>query len=144
MFDVDAHGPLQRHPRPQLHGSGLHRRLSYTHERVSWTPDSESFLKSKTVFYILSQFSKSEAGFLSPTRRFRSQCGCSVRCGCTWPAPASSAPSTAGTPHPWTIIPTPFRGTLLMGNNHHVGSCSRPMRRALGWSWGGGRFLISE
>ena len=43
----------------------------------------------------------------NPGGRFHSRCGCNARCGCTWPAPASSALSTAGIPTPYTIKLTP-------------------------------------
>jgi len=36
------------------------------------------------------------------------------------------------------------RGTSLIRNRTHLGPYSRPMPRALWWSLGGGRFLMSE
>ena len=44
-------------------------------------------------------------------------------------------------------IPTPdsmYRGTSLIRNSAPLGPYRRPMPRALGWSKGGGRFLMSE
>jgi len=37
-----------------------------------------------------------------------------------------------------------YRGTSLIRNYHSLGSYSRPIPRALRWSWGGGQFLMSE
>ena len=37
-----------------------------------------------------------------------------------------------------------YRGTSLIRNRHPVGPYSMTMPRGLGWSYGGGRFLMSE
>ena len=37
-----------------------------------------------------------------------------------------------------------YRGTSLIKNSPLLGPHSRPTRRALWWSWGGWRFLMSE
>ena len=38
----------------------------------------------------------------------------------------------------------PYRGTSLIRNSAPLGPYSRTMPRALWWSYGGGRFLMSE
>jgi len=37
-----------------------------------------------------------------------------------------------------------YRGTFLIRKRHPIGPYSRPVPRALWWSWGGGPFLMSE
>jgi len=44
-----------------------------------------------------------------------------------------------------SLIPaSTYRGTSLIKNSHPLGPYSRPMPRALWWSQGGMRFVVSE
>ena len=46
----------------------------------------------------------------------------------------------------WMLLDTAlaYRGTSLIRNSAPLGPYSRIMPRTLGWSWGGGLFLMSE